>query len=176
MLVCRNTGHFSIADLFARAGGSSCSTVYLYDAIGITPSIPEAVIASLIAKGIYIQVENDDPRGEPGYLARRPGTAVGIFVVEHHEEDGTVTPAGITIEADWHLEFTKEARPVDTVAAEVAQIINDVRAASRVARQFSGQIVYEASTYSGPGPADYTTDTKVIEIRAGSPVILTGQA
>jgi hypothetical protein len=140
--------------------------VFLYDAIHVTPSIPEAEVAPLIADGTYVRVENDDPRGEPGYVARRPDAIVGVFVFAHHDEDGVVSPAGITIEADWHVEIPKAARTADAVAAEVAQIVADFRfrAADRAPRRFDGVIAY-----------DDDTDPKVIVIRDGRPVVLTDE-
>lgn len=148
--------------------------VFLYDALHVTPPILESEIAPLIADGTYIRIENTDFRGEPGYLARRRDAAVGVFVAYHHaDEDGTTAPAATTIEADPNLEFTKEERPADAVADEVARIMADFRATSRAAvRLFDGVIAYEENTYLGPGPADYATNPKVIAIRAGRPVAL----
>jgi hypothetical protein len=137
--------------------------IYLYDAVSVRPSIPETEIAPLIADGTYVRIENDDPRGEPGYVARRPDAIVGVFVFAHHDEDGVVSPAGITIEADWHVEIPKAERTADAVAAEVARLMADFRcrAADRAPRRFDGVIAY-----------DDDTDPKVIVVRDGRPVVL----
>jgi hypothetical protein len=145
--------------------------VYIYDALHITPPILESEIAPLIADGTYLRVENDDPRGEPGYLARRPDAVMGVFMCAHVAEDGTVAKAATTIEADGNIEFTEEDRSSADIAAEVNQVIADFRyAEDGLVRLFDNVLAYEANTYQGGGI--YDTTTEVIAIRQGRAVPL----
>ncbi|MFG3338697.1 hypothetical protein [Glycomyces sp. NPDC048151] len=146
--------------------------VDVYDALHITPPIPEAEIAPLIANGTYVRIENDDPRGEPGYLARRPDAVMGVFVCADYASDDPDAKAAGTIESDWHIEFTEKDRTSADIAAEVNQLLTDFRdAKDGQVRSFGNVVAYEANTYLGP-PHKYESATEVIVIREGRAVTL----
>lgn len=149
--------------------------IYVYDAIHVTPPVPEAEIEKKVADGTYVKVWNTDPRGEPGYLAKRPGALMGIFVCCHLADDGTATNAGSTIEGDQAMRNTHNDRNIDAIVAEVAQLAADFRTAEDgLVRLFDNVVAYEANAYlGGQDPvADYDTSTGVIVIREGKPVSL----